>query len=51
MVWYFTTKSGGIWYFPGQEVAGITPPSKPTRLAQQRIIFRLFDYHSSSWKV
>jgi len=32
-------------YFPVQEVACLTPPSKPTRLAQQRIILRLFDYH------
>ena len=31
-------------YFPAQEGATITPPSKPTRLAQQRIILRLCDY-------
>ena len=31
-------------YFPAQDAASLTPPSKPTRLAQQRIILRLCDY-------
>src|SRR6266446_776890 len=31
-------------YFPTQDAAAITPPSKPTRLAQQRIILRLCAY-------
>jgi len=31
-------------YFPDQELASIKTPSKPTRLEQQRIILRLFDY-------
>ena len=31
-------------YFPTHEVASLTPPSKPTRLAHQRIILQLCDY-------
>lgn len=33
-------------HFPGRELGGaIGPPSKPTRLAQQRLILQLFDHH------
>ena len=32
-------------HFPGRELDTIGPLSKPTRLAQQRLILRLFDHH------
>ena len=32
-------------YFPGKAFADLTRPSRPTRLAQQQIILKLFDYH------
>lgn len=31
-------------YFPGRDLATIKTPSKPTRLEQQKIILKLFDY-------
>jgi Domain of unknown function (DUF4158) len=32
-------------YFPGKVLADIQQPSRPTRLALQRIVLKLFDYH------
>lgn len=32
-------------YFPGKAFADLARPSRPTRLAQQQIILKLFDYH------
>jgi TnpA family transposase len=32
-------------YFPGRNEESIKPPSRPTRLAHQQIILKLFDYH------
>ena len=31
-------------HFPGRNAASIKPPSRPTRLAHQRVILKLFDY-------
>jgi TnpA family transposase len=31
-------------YFPGRNAASIKPPSRPTRLAHQQVILKLFDY-------
>ena len=32
-------------HFPGRALESIKAPSRPTRLIQQRIILKLFDYH------
>jgi TnpA family transposase len=32
-------------YFPGKTLADIQPPSRPTRLALQQTVLKLFDYH------
>jgi Domain of unknown function (DUF4158) len=32
-------------YFPGKELADIQQPSRPTRLALQQTVLKLFDYH------
>ena len=32
-------------YFPGKALADIQQPSRPTRLALQQIVLKLFDYH------
>ena len=41
---HLTLQLGLDRYFPGKAFADMTIPSRPTRLAQQQIILKLFDY-------